>query len=141
MQINSLGLCLMTLFLSVGARSIASQPTPLYFIKTIEYGETALFEDKNEYQKILDTKLTTEINPAVTVSYHSLKIDDDTDVNFSWYRSGKPELIVLGFGLTGLCGPDSLFKKNLPFVQEFTQHYDVIVFKYEWQNPTPFDER
>lgn len=119
------------IFLLLGIEHAKAEP---YFLMTAEDGHP-LFTREHEYQEILDTKLADRIHPEVTVSHHSLGIDEGVSVNFSWYQSGKPELIVLAVGKGGL------LKDKLPFIYEFTQHYDVIIFDYEWQNPAPLYRR
>jgi len=112
-----------------------TQAMSSYFLMTPEDDKIPLFTSKDEHQKILDTHLATTINPEITISQHCLEIDKDVSVNFSWYQSGKAELIVLAVGKGGTP------KDKLPFIKEFTQNYDVITFDYEWQNPAPLYKR
>lgn len=135
MKTNLLRLFFALSFLHVftNIQGMSSVKSP-YLFRTTK-GITPLFTSKTEYQKILDKKLATDINSQVKVSQHSLPIDNNTAVNFSWYQSGKSKLIVLAVGKGGL------LKDKLPFIQEFTKDYDVIIFDYEWQNPAPLYKR
>ena len=106
MKITLLRLILVVSFLHIGISK--TQTTPSFFLMTEAYGTVPVFTSEDEYQEILNTTLATEINPEVSVSQHSLKIDEDANVNFSWYQSGKSELIVLALGKGGS------FKDKLP---------------------------